>query len=108
MKKIAIIRAELAKDINESAKVIAAKANSQPQYVNVIRRKIKAELNNPQGTKRRPARGSPAPAVGIASLTPIAPTPKKNNFLDSENAKYNLIGALVLLVVVGVVIAIAR
>jgi hypothetical protein len=97
MKKISIIRAELAKDINANAKIVAAVANSQPQYVNMIRRRIKAELTSqPTKIKRRAlkqqidyAKGM-ADNVGIASLNPfdqIVPE-QKSNLRDSELAKY--------------------
>jgi len=115
-KKIAIIRAELAKDINGSSKAIAAIANSQPQYVNMIRRKIKAELINPR--KPAPSKKIVFPKspyktrvhkeqVGIASLTyrPDVHEFQKSVFTPKE-VQYLLIGvAIVATILIAVYLA---
>jgi hypothetical protein len=102
MKKIAIIRAELAKDINASSKIVAVAANCQPQYVNIIRRKIKADLASPPVKKTKPKKRVPkidyakgVDNVGIASLNPFEKlVPEKK----SENINYYLIISAIVLV----------
>jgi hypothetical protein len=100
MKKIDMIRAELANDINRSATLIAELVDCQPQYVNLIRRKIKAEIANPKAPKKRK---SPK-AVGIASL--YLPKPdKKKNFYNPE--QYYLIGSVAIICIFACVIWLA-
>lgn len=102
MKKIDMIRAELAKDINRSATLIAELVDCQPQYVNVIRRKIKSEIANPKASKKRK---SPK-AVGIASL--YLPKPdKKKSFYNPEHDQYYLIGSVAIICIFACVIWLA-
>lgn len=109
MKKIAIIRAELAKDINGSSKAIATIANSQRQYVNKIRRKIKAELISSR--KPAPSKKQFFPKslhetrvrrerVGIASLTyrPDVHELQKSVFTPKE-VQYLLIGVAIVAII---------
>ena len=107
MKKIAIIRAELAKDINASAKIVATAANSQPQYVNMIRRKIKADLLSPS-VKKAPKLNKRVRKMdyannagkGIASLQPFtqAIPERRDSLRKSEEIKYYLIIAAIVVV----------
>jgi len=106
MNKISIIRAELAKDINRSAKLIAEQADCETQYVNMVRRKIKADLINPK-VSEKPKRKSPK-AVGIASLyLPKPDVPKKKNFYNPEHDQYYLIGSAAIICIFAYVIWLA-
>jgi hypothetical protein len=94
MKKIDMIRSELAKDINRSAALIAEMTDSQPQYVNMIRRRVKAEIANTTSKVLEKPKRKSSKAVGIASLYLPKPEPVKKKFYNTEHKNYYWIGAV--------------